>query len=57
MVLILYRGADFQEGEKPKGAPLEIEIFLVWREGQEPSKSLLRLFNQQKNKILKSALP
>ena len=28
-VLVYYLRADFQGGEKPKGGPLEIEIFFV----------------------------
>ena len=47
--------------KKSKGGPLEIENFFVegglrkgFEGGQEPSKTPLRLFNQQKNKIFKS---
>ena len=29
MVLVYYPGSDFQRLEKPKGGPLEIEIFFV----------------------------
>ena len=60
MVLVNYRRPHFQGDEKPKGGPLEIEIFFVegglrkgLEGGQKPSKTLLRLFNQQKTKISK----
>ena len=45
--------AHFESDEKPKREPLEIEIFLLSGAnervggGQEPSKTLLRIFNQQ----------
>ena len=58
-VLIGYLCTDFEGGEKPKGGPLEIEFFFVegglrkgLEGGQEPSKTLFHLFNQQKIKIL-----
>ena len=60
-VLIPFGPADFQRVEKPKGVPLEIDFFVEGglrkglEGGQEPSKTLLHIFKQQKNKILKSA--
>ena len=62
VVLIPYLPADFKHAKKPKGGPLEIEFFFVegglrkgLEGGQEPFKTLLRFFKQQKNKILKCA--
>ena len=53
LVLIGYLPADFEHAKKPKGGHLEIEFFL--RKGlegdQEPSKTLLHFFNQQKLKF------
>ena len=57
-VLTYYLQPHFQSVEKPKGGPLEIEIFFVegglrkvLEGGQEPSKTFLHLFNQQETKI------
>ena len=57
LVLIGYLVSDFHSVEKPQGGPLEIEKFFVeaglrkgLEGGQEPSKTPLRLFNQQKTK-------
>ena len=59
VVLVYCRGADFEGGEKPNGGPLEIKIFFVeggkrngLERGQEPSKTPLHLFIQQKIKFL-----
>ena len=61
LVLIGYLVSDFHSVEKPKGKPLEIGKFFVeaglrkgLEGGQEPSKTLLHIFFQLKNKILKS---
>ena len=58
MVLTCYLWAHFQSVEKPKGGPLEIEIFFVeggklkgLEGGQEPSKTPSDFFSNKKIRI------